>query len=214
MVDLTPGGIFSTKGFTLNDLIGFAYDVDNRQIVDGPKWSDSDRYDVLGKMEATSSPSPDNAKRMLQTLLAERFQLKIHREPRDMPVYVMTVAKNGVKMKPSTQGDDGAGGSMPIQGAKIPGRDTTVQFLATGLQKLVLDRPVLDETGLTGGFDFILSWRPDPSQFHGMGDKVKSDPNDPDLFTAMQEQLGLKLTAQKGVAPVIVVDHADKPSDN
>jgi len=198
MIDLTPGGIFSTKGYTLKDLIGFAYDVDNGQIIGSPKWSDVERYDVIGKMVAVSSPTPANAKLMLQTLLAERFQVKIHRETREMPVYVLTVAKNGVRMKPSTVGDDGAGGAMPIRGAKIPARDTTVQFLAASLQKLVLDRPVLDETGLTGGFDFDLSWRPDPSQFHGMGDKVRSDPNDPDLFTAMQEQLGLQLAPRNG----------------
>jgi hypothetical protein len=94
------------------------------------------------------------------------------------------------------------------------GRDTTVQFLATGLQKLVLDRPILDKTGLTGKYYFDLAWRPDPSQFRGNGDKVPSDPNNPDLFAALQEQLGLKLTAQKAPADVIVIDAAEKPTEN
>jgi uncharacterized protein (TIGR03435 family) len=89
-----------------------------------------------------------------------------------------------------------------------------VQFLASALQKLVLDRPVLDKTGVTGSFDFDLSWRPDPSQFRGNGDRVPSDLNDPDLFTALQQQLGLKLTAEKGPADVIVIDSAEKPFEN
>ena len=207
-------GRFSAQGFTLKDLIGYACDVDNRQIFGGPKRCESDRYDVVGKPEKTGPLSQDNAKLMLQTLLTERFKLKIHREKKEMPVYVLTVAKGGLKMKPRTEGDGGAPGGMGIKGPKIPGRNTTVQFLAAGLQKLVLDRPFLDETGLTGAYDFDLSWRPDPSQFGGQGDKIPGNPDDPDLFAAMQEQLGLKLTAQKGQAPVIVVDKAEKPLEN
>lgn len=209
-----PSGRFSARGFTLKDLIGFAYDVDNRQIVEGPKWADTERYDVLGKPEKEGTPNPDLAKLMLQSLLAERYQLRFHHDTREMPVYVMTIAKNGIKMKARTDGDGGEKATMLIRGAKIPGRDTTVQFLATGLQKLVLDRPILDKTGLTGKYDFDLTWRPDPSQFRGNGDRVPSDPNDPDLFTALQQQLGLRLTAQKAPADVIVIDAAEKPSEN
>jgi uncharacterized protein (TIGR03435 family) len=206
-------GRFSAQGFTLKDLIAYAYDVDNRQIVGGPKWSDSERYDILGKPEKSGALDPDAGKLMLQTLLAERFQLKIHRDTRELPVYVMTVAKSGPKMKRRADGDANAPGGMPIQGAKIPGRNTTIQFLAYGLQQL-LDRPVLDKTDLTGRFDFDLSWRPDPTQFSGQGDKVPSNPDDPDLFTALQQQLGLRLEAQKALAPVVVLDSAEKPSDN
>jgi len=78
----------------------------------------------------------------------------------------------------------------------------------------LLDRPVLDKTGVTGAFDFDLSWRPDPSQFRGQGDKVPGNPDDPDLFTALQQQLGLRLEAKKALAPVIILDGAEKPSDN
>jgi uncharacterized protein (TIGR03435 family) len=206
-------GRFSAQGFTLKDLIAYAYDVDNRQVAGGPKWSDSERYDIPGKPEKSGALSPEAGKLMLQTLLTERFQLKIHRDSREMPVYVMTVARGGLKMKPRTEGDGGAPGGMPIQGAKIPGRNTTIQFLAYGLQQL-LDRPVLNETGVTGGFDFDLSWRPDPSQFRGQGDKVPANPDDPDLLTALQQQLGLRLEAKKALAPVVVLDSAEKPSDN
>ena len=206
-------GRFSAQGFTLKGLIAYAYNLDNRQIVGGPKWSDSEKYDVVGKPEKTGPLNPEVGKLMLQRLLSERFQLKIHRDTREMPVYVMTVAAGGLKMKPRSEGDGGAPGGMPIEGARIPGRNTTIQFLAYGLQQL-LDRPVLDETGVSGGFDFDLSWRPDPTQFQGRGDQVPSNPDDPDLFTALKQQLGLKLEPQKAPAPVIVVDSAEKPSDN
>ena len=206
-------GRFSAQGFTLKDLIGYAYDVDNRQIVGGPKWSDSEKYDIVGKPEKTGPLSPDVGKLMLQTLLSERFQLKIHRDVREMPVYVMTVAVGGLKMKLRSEGDGGAPGGMPIEGAKIAGRNTTIQFLAYGLQQL-LDRPVLDSTGVPGRFDFDLSWRPDPTQFRGRGDQVPGSPDDPDLFTALKQQLGIRLEPQKAPAPVIIVDSAEKPSDN
>jgi uncharacterized protein (TIGR03435 family) len=135
-----PGGRFSGQGFTLRDLIGYAYDADNsRQVIGGPSWIDSERYDVMGKPERTDSLTLDEVKLMLQTLLAERFQLKIHRDTREMPVYVMTVAKSGLKMKQRSDGDGGEPAGMLIRGPSIPGRDTTVQFLAAGLEKLVLD---------------------------------------------------------------------------
>lgn len=206
-------GRFSAQGFTLKDLIAYAYDVDSRQIIGGPNWSQSERYDIVGKQGKAGPLSPDLGKLMLRTLLSDRFQLKIHRDIREMPVYVMTVAAGGLKMKPRTEGDGGAPGGMPIEGARIPGRNTTIQFLAYGLQQL-LDRPVLDSTGVPGSFDFDLSWRPDPTQFRGRGDQVPSNPDDPDLFTALKQQLGLRLEPQKAPAPIIIVDSAEKPTDN
>jgi uncharacterized protein (TIGR03435 family) len=151
---------------------------------------------------------------MIQALLAERFRLKVHHDSKELPVYVLTVAKGGPKMKVRTEGDGGAEGSMLFRGALLPGRDTSVAVLLAGLQKIVLDRPVLDKTGLAAHYDFDLKWRPDPSQFRGNGDKVPSDANDPDLFTALQEQLGLKLTAEKAPVDVVVIDSAEKPSEN
>jgi uncharacterized protein (TIGR03435 family) len=130
---------------------------------------------LSGSRKKPGPLSPDIGKLMLQTLLSERFQLKIHRDVREMPVYVMTVAVGGLKMKLRSEGDGGAPGGMPVEGAKIPGRNTTIQFLAYGLQQL-LDRPVLDSTGVPGRFDFDLSWRPDPTQFRGRGDQVPSQP--------------------------------------
>jgi len=212
-----PGGTLSLRGFTIKDLIGFAYDMDNRQILNIPKAMENEKFDVVGKADHPLNPSPasmDEAKKMMQPLLADRFQLKFHKETREIPVYVLTVAKGGHKLKPRTEGDGGPPTSLLFRGANVPGRNITVGALAGGLQKLVLDRPVLDKTGLTGTFDFDLSWQPDATQFGGRGGQLPTDPDKPDIFTAMQEQLGLKLEAQRGPAEVAVVDAVEKPSEN
>ncbi len=131
---------------------------------------------------------------MVQTLLAERFQLKIHRDTKEMAVYVMTIAKSGEKMRPRTEGDGGAATQWRFELGKLPVRNITVQQLAYGLQTLILDRPVVDKAGLMGKFDFDLSWGQE-----GPGGKQLGDPNDPDIFVAIQERLGLKLDPKKSI---------------
>jgi uncharacterized protein (TIGR03435 family) len=200
------GGRFSATGFTLRDLIAFAYQVDISQIAGGPNWAASERYDVLGKPEKEGPLTRDVARVMLRALLTDRFQLKIHRETREMPVYVMTLGKNGAKMKPRTEGDGGESTRLVFQGAKATGRNVSAKVLAEELQAMVFDRPVVDQTGLAGNFDFNLSWRPEVS--------APVDSNDPDIFTAIQEQLGLRLQLQKAPAEMIVVDAAEKASEN
>lgn len=211
-----PGGTLSLRGFTLKDIIAFAYSVDSRQIVNIPKDLESVRYDVVGKAETPLTPASADVRPMVQALIAERFQLKFHRETREIPVYVLTVAKNGHKMKARTEGDGGAPTSMLFRGANLPARNTSISMLVGGMQKLVLDRPIIDKTGLKGNFDFDLAWRPDGTQFGGQGGTLPAaaDPNRADIFTAMQEQLGLKLDAEKGPGEVIVIDKVEKPSDN
>jgi uncharacterized protein (TIGR03435 family) len=213
-----PAGTLSLRGFTLQDIISFAYGVDNRQILNVPKALETERFDVVGKADKPLTPQLSNTEtaQMVQTLLADRFQLKFHRETRDIPIYVMTVAKGGHKMKARTEGDGGPPTSMLFRGANVPGRNITVAALAGGLQKLVLDRPVVDKTGLTGNFDFDLAWRPDGTQFGGRGGTLPaaSDPDRADIFTALQEQLGLKLEATRGPGEVLVIDAVEKPSEN
>lgn len=210
-----PGGQFSARGFTLRDLIAFAYSMDNRQVIDIPKALENDRWDIQGKLPADTQPNPNVARPMLQALLAERFNLKFHRDTRDMPIYVVTVAKGGHRMKERKANDGGEARRMLFNGPNVPGRDVSVAMLAEGLQKLVLDRPIIDKTGLTGNFDFELHWRPEASQFGGRGGQLASVNEDqPDIFTAMQEQLGLKLEPTKGAADVIVVERASPPSEN
>jgi len=210
-----PGGQFSARGFTLRDLIAFAYSMDNRQVIDIPKALESDRWDIQGKLPAGVQPNPNVARPMLQSLLAERFNVKFHRDTREMPIYVVTVAKGGHKMKERKANDGGEARRMLFNGPNVPGRDVSVAMLAEGLQKLVLDRPIVDKTGLTGNFDFELHWRPEASQFGGRGGQLTAVNQDqPDIFTAMQEQLGLKLEPTKGAADVIVVENATVPSEN
>src|SRR5262245_19528756 len=209
-----PGGTVSLRGFTVKDIIGFAYDLDNRQIFNVPKPLEAERYDVVGKADKPLTPASTETKQMLQALLAERFQLKFHRETREIPVYMLTVAKGGHKMKPRTEGDGGAPTSLLFRGANLPGRNASIAMLAGGLQKLVLDRPVIDKTGLTGNFDFDLAWRPDGTQFGGRGGTLPAaaDPDRADIFTAMQEQLGLKLEATRGPGDVSGIDEVGKHS--
>jgi len=211
-----PAGTLALRGFTLKDIIGFAYDMDNRQILNIPKEIESQRYDVVGKAEKPLMPANTDVKPMVQSLLAERFQLKFHRETREIPVYVLTVVKGGHKMKPRTEGDGGPPTSMLFQGANLPARNTSIAMLAGGLQKLVLDRPIIDKTGLKGNFDFTLQWRPDGTQFGGRGGTLPAaaDPDRVDIFTALQEQLGLKLDAVRGPGDVMVIDKVEKPSEN
>jgi uncharacterized protein (TIGR03435 family) len=208
------GGKFSATGFTLKDLIAFAYEVDNSQIGGGPEWFASDRYDILGKPEKPGPLSRDSARTMLRPLLADRFHLKIHFETKPMSVFVLTIEKNGSKLRPRTAGDGGETTRLTFHGARATGRNVSMMVLAEEMQAMVLGRPVLDKTGLVGTFDFDLVWSPEP-KLSGIADaSAPVDPNVPDIFTAFREQLGLKLESRKELTKVIVVDDATKPSEN
>ena len=208
-----PGGVLSARGYTLKALIAYSYDMDDHQILDVPKSLDSERYDITAKPEKEGRFTTAEGKVMLQSLLADRFQLKFHRESKELPIYILTVAKSGSKMRPRTEGDGGAPRSMLFQGPRLPGRNLSVTDLAAGLQKMALDRPVIDKTGLSGKFDFDLTWRPELQQV-GQGGTAISNSDVPDIFTAVQEQLGLKLESSKGRVEVLVIDSVQKPSEN
>jgi uncharacterized protein (TIGR03435 family) len=208
------GGKFSATAFTLKDLITFAYAVDSSQIAGGPEWFSSDRYDVLGKPEKVGPLSREAARTMLRPLLSDRFQLKIHLESKPMSVFVLTIDRNGTKLKPRTPGDGGETTRLTFRGATATGRNVPVTVLAEEFQDMVLRRPVLDKTGLMGNFDFDLVWRPEPKPSGSADASAPVDLNLPDIFTAFREQLGLKLDSRKEPAKVIVVDGATKPSEN
>jgi uncharacterized protein (TIGR03435 family) len=152
---------------------------------------------------------------MVRKLLADRFALKFHQESKNMPAYVLTVAKSGPKM---TKSDATSPGLFFRQLGVLTVRGATMQDFANLMQSAVLDRPVVDQTGLQGRWDFLLKWTPDESQFGGLGAKVPppSDAADapPPLSTAIQEQIGLKLEARKAPVPVLVIDHVEPPSPN
>jgi uncharacterized protein (TIGR03435 family) len=214
------GRTLSTFNTSLADLIVFAYDVHAKQILNGPDWIDKDKYDITAVPDTEGAPNNRQWKLMVQKLLAERFQLTFHHDKREMPVYILSVAKGGPKNlnKSDATGD---GFSVPIRG--VPGGFTMpirnanmLDFTSFALQGAVLDRPVLDQTGITGRYDFTLTWATNGTEFGGSA-QIAPPPSEnapANLFTAIQEQLGLKLEAVKAPADVMVIDKAEKPSAN
>jgi len=219
-----PGKGYTMRGrevITLNtsveDLIVFAYDLHPKQVTGGPSWISEDKFDITGVPDSPGRPNLKQFKLMVQKLLADRFKLTYHNEQKEMSAYAIVVAKTGPKLTKSE--DPGGNPGLMFRGlGSLPGRNATMDELAQVMQSAVLDRPVVDQTGIKGRWDFSLNWTPDQSQFVGMGVKVPPPTDDPtappDLFTAFQQQLGLKLDSVKAPVPVVVVDKVEKPSEN
>jgi uncharacterized protein (TIGR03435 family) len=210
---------FRSFNTSLADLIVFAYDVQMKQVIGGPDWIDKDKFDIVAKADGEGAPSNEQWKTMVRKLLAERFQLTFHKEKRVLSVYVLSVAKGGPKnMTKSDSTDDGF--SVPIRnipgGYTMPMRNVLMtDFTGFALQGAVVDRPVLDQTGIKGRYDFTLTWAALGTEFGGaMRPPAAGDNPPPSLFTAIQEQLGLKLDPVKAPADVMVIDKAEKPSAN
>ncbi len=205
-----------TFNTTLGYLLGFAYDVHARQIVGGAPWVESEKYDIVGRPQAAGVPSLPQFRALLRNLIEERFQLKTHREKRSLPAYALVVGPNGTKMtrnETNPNGPPGAGGKG--LGVMVFSNSTMGDF-ATVMQGNILDRPVVDRTGLQGRFDFTLSWTPDESQYRQAGIQVPPAPADaklPGLFTAIQEQIGLRFESVTAPVEVIVIDGAEKPTN-
>jgi uncharacterized protein (TIGR03435 family) len=215
---MVRGRHFATKNTNLNDLVTFAYGLHPRQIAGAPAWFGTDKFDLDAQPDGEGQPNDKQWKAMIQKLLADRFKLTFHHDKRELPVYALVVTEKGSKLTKS-QGDPNGLPGMFFRGLGIlPASNATMADFAGLLQTAVLDRPVVDQTGLTGRFDFTLNWTPDESQFAGMGIKVPAPSDKPDappgLFTAIQEQLGLKLDSTKAPVDVLVIDHVEKPSAN
>jgi uncharacterized protein (TIGR03435 family) len=199
---------------TMNDLISFSYGIHVRQIAGGPPWFATDQYFIEGVPDTEGQPNLKQFRSMVQKLLADRFNLKVHNEQRELSVYALTVGKGGPKMTKSLGNPDGPPDDQFSRSAWLRETNTTMAEFAKGLQ-FVLDKPVVDHTGLTGRWDFRVQWTPDESQFGGMVPPPSANPNaPPGLFTAIQEQIGLKLELVKEPADVLVVDHVERPSAN
>jgi uncharacterized protein (TIGR03435 family) len=195
---VSRGGIFSASNSTLQALIRYAYGVKDYQI-QGPGWMGTERYDIEAK--ARSDRSSRDIELMLQGLLGERFGLKIRREVRQMPVYALVVANGGSKLPESKPADSSA---VTSSNHSIVANKVSVKTLATLLAGQ-MDRPVLDSTGIEGTFDVSLEWTADSDGAAGGAS----------VFSALTEQLGLRLESQSGPVEIILVDHAEKvPTEN
>jgi uncharacterized protein (TIGR03435 family) len=220
------GRNFRTRNSSLGDLIHFAYDVQTKQIVNAPEWMEKDRYDIAAVLEEQGVPNAEQVKIMIRKLLADRFKLTFHHDKKELSAYLLTVAKDGQKLTPTQRPgpQPGIGFRPGTGGLTLIVMNATMADFSGLLQVLVLDRPVVDETGLKGNFDFQCTFTPDESQFNGHPPmpppqqtgtaNTSSAPSAPSLYDAFQQQLGLKLSAKKTSVDVIVIDHVEKPSEN
>lgn len=214
------GRSFSIRNGSLADMVAFAYNVHKKQIVNGPGWMDNDRFDIDGVPDKEGVPNDKQLRKMMQKLLADRFKLTFHQEKRELSAYVLTVGKGGQKLKPTELNGPLPGfGIRPGPGGLTLGvRNSSMSDFTSFLQMLVLDRPVVDRTGITGRFDFECKFTPDDSQFNGHPPPLPKQAEDaetsPNLFEALLQQDGLKLDAQKTAVDVIAIDHVEKPSAN
>lgn len=215
---LVRGRRFSTINSTLGDLISFAYGVQAKQVIGAPPWVETDKFDLTATPDGEGVPSDKQWKGMLQKLITDRYKLAIHRDKRELAVYVLSVGKAGPKLTKSDGDPNGLPGLFFSQLGDLNVSNGTMSDFTQLMQSAVLDRPVVDQTALAGRYNFTLKWTPDDSQFGGSGIKIPP-PTDaanapPPLYTAVQEQIGLKLEATKAPAEVLVVDHVEKPSEN
>jgi uncharacterized protein (TIGR03435 family) len=198
-------GVLTLGNATLSDCLKFAYSLTTEDQIVGPDWirMKNVRFDVVAKA-APETPN-DQLLLMLQGLLKERFQMALHTEQKEMTHYELVVGKNGPKMKESTVGPNEARGAARLDG--ISTNRMQMNRLAALLSRMTR-MPVLDKTGLAGYYQFDLKYADEVS-------KTAEDTGRPSVFTAVQEQLGLKLESRKGPVEVLVVDHAEKvPVDN
>jgi len=221
------GRKFLTRASSLGDLIAFAYEVQAKQIVNAPDWIDKDRYDIEAVPEQEGVPNAEQIRIMIRKLLADRFGLKFHKDKRDMSAYVLTVGKDGHKLKPTQLNGNlpGLGIAPGTGGITLNMINATIPDFTQFLQSLVLDRPVVDRTGIQGRYDFQCTFTPDESQFGGHPPPMPNQGNNngstdtaaaaaPSLYDAMPKELGLKLSAEKTAVDVVAIDHVDKPTAN
>ncbi|RXH55846.1 TIGR03435 family protein [Granulicella sibirica] len=214
------GRNFTTRNSAVSDLISFAYDVQSKQIVGAPDWVDKDRFDIDAVPDTEGVPNPKQLKTMIKKLLADRFKLTFHMEKRELSAYVLTVDKTGQKLTPTQLTGPLPGlGFRPGDGGLTLGvRNGTLTDFTNFLQTLVLDRPVVDKTGLTGKYDFSFKFTPNDSQFAGHPPPIPAATDTtvaaPSLFEALTQQVGLKLDAEKTPVEVIAIDHVEKYSAN
>jgi uncharacterized protein (TIGR03435 family) len=216
-------GRFSAENVSVQQVLTWAYRVQGFQILEAPGWIASEHYDIEAKAQGQERPA--GMAFMVQKLLQDRFKLVLHRDKRELPIYVLTAAKSGMKLKAGTcltrepntplvpgQRQSDFCGFGGIGNGTLMATSTTMEIF-TDLLTTVLGRKVVDSTGFKGNFDVSMRWMSDPVSTGNAG-RVPTDTTGPSIFTAVQEQLGLKLEASKGPVDVLVVDHIERPSEN
>lgn len=196
--------------YSTSRLVMEAYNLNDYQVSFNVRQPEDEYYDIFAKAEGDGAPTRNDFRQMLQTLLADRFKLKVHRETKEMPVYALVVGKNGPKLKESAPDAVWSGrGTVNGRNQAMAQTKATMEDIAEAIRNNgFLDRPVLDKTGLTGTYDFKIESTP---QF-----RINNNPElgDISVFTAVQDQLGLKLEPQKAPIEILVVDHIEKPTAN
>jgi uncharacterized protein (TIGR03435 family) len=222
-IHVDRSGKFETLNTTLSDLVKFAYDVHPKQVIGAPAWFDSDKFDVSAKPDTPGIPTVKQMQTMLQKLLADRFSLTFHKEKKELSAYAITVAKGGDKIKKEENSPipvPGFGG-RPQNGFNV--HNATIAEFASVMQAQFMDQPVVDQTGLGGTrYTFVLKFTPDVSMrpFGASGtapppQPATPDPDaPPDLYAAMEQQLGLRMQKTKAPVDVMVIDKIAKPSSN
>ena len=221
-IGLNPSGMLNTINTTLADLVKMAYDLHPKQVVNAPAWFDTEKFDLTAKPDTPGMPSLPQMKAMLQQLIVDRFGLKFHNDKREMQAYAITVVKGGEKIKKEENVAlplPGYGG-LPQRGFNA--RNTTIAEFGSILQAQFMDLPVVDQTNLgETRYSFIVKFTPDPTMrpFGGAtpppgAPPVPADDAPPDLYAAMEQQLGLHLQKTRTNVPVMVIDKIEKPSEN
>ena len=214
------GRTFITENSSLADLMMFAYRVQMKQILGAPDWIEKDRYDINATPDQEGSPTADQVRIMIRKLLADRFQLKFHHDKRELSAFVLAIGKDGPKLKAAQPNGNlhGVGIQPAKTGAMLFAYNAPISAFTSFLQSMIFDRPVVDQTALTGRYDLTVTFTPDDSMFNGrpiglpkLADGVEPAPG---FFQAIQEQLGLKLVAEKTQVDVLAIDHVEKPSAN
>lgn len=238
------GERFLATGMTLHGLIQESFVIEEDELAGEPHWVKSESYDVEAKMDHSVAEHLNQLSfdqrliqyhRMLQTVLAYRFKLVFHWGTKELPVYALIVAKGGPKIQEAKPGDTYPNGTEDLDGQGhgdimrfgrgiLAGQGVSIAFLVQMLSQQQLGRHVLDKTGLAGKYDFTLQWTPDMNQgarlkalndgHSAAGGAPPPEDSGPSLFSAIQDQLGLKLQPEKGPVPILVIDHVERPSEN
>jgi uncharacterized protein (TIGR03435 family) len=220
-IGINPSGMINTRNTTLADLIKFCYDLHPKQVVNAPAWFDTDKFDVSAKPDTPGMASLPQMKAMMQQLIVDRFGLKFHNDQRELQAYAITVTKGGEKIKKEETAKlpiPGFGG-LPQRGFNI--RNATIAEFASVMQAQFMDLPVVDQTGLGDTrYSFVLKFTPDPGMHPFGGATPPGQPPvpdadaPPDLYAAMEQQLGLRMQKTRAGVPVMVIDKVEKPSEN